>query len=207
MLIRNFMRIFFRLLYHPFAFAYDLVAATVSFGQWNYWIVEVIPYLKGTRVLELGHGPGYLQRDLLRLKFDSVALDESAYMSRLAKRRLGSGAQLARGLAQHLPFANASFDSIVATFPTEYIFDLQTLFEVKRCLKSGGSLAVMPVAYPQSRILRWLYRITGETPSALRESIIEKIKQPFVESGFETETKIIEVKSGTLLVVIAQKAT
>lgn len=199
------MRVFFNLLYHPFAFAYDLVAAVVSLGHWKDWGAEIIPFINGTRVLELGHGPGHLQRALLDLQFDSVALDESAAMSRLAKRRLGGGRQLARGLAQRLPFASASFDSIVATFPTEYIFDPQTLFEVGRCLKRGGRLAVMPVAYPKSRILRRLYQITGEIPSASRTSVIEKIKQPFVESGFETEIKIIEVKSATLLIVVAQK--
>ena len=35
MLMKNFMRVFFHLLYHPFAFTYDLVAAVVSFGQWK----------------------------------------------------------------------------------------------------------------------------------------------------------------------------
>src|SRR5687767_6312726 len=37
MLMRRFMRVFFHLLYHPFAFTYDLVAAVVSFGQWKNW--------------------------------------------------------------------------------------------------------------------------------------------------------------------------
>jgi hypothetical protein len=30
--LQRFMRVFFDLLYHPFAFAYDLVAAVVGFG-------------------------------------------------------------------------------------------------------------------------------------------------------------------------------
>lgn len=203
MLIRNFMRVFFRLLYHPFAFTYDLVAATVSFGHWKDWIAEILPFIKGARILELGHGPGHLQRALHAHGFDSAALDESSQMGRLAKRRLGSRHQLTRGVAQHLPFANNSFDTVVATFPTEYIFDARTLSEIRRCLSRSGRLVVMPAAYPRSRILRWLYKITGETPSALGESLTIKIKQPFTQAGFETEIQTIEVKSGILMIVVA----
>ncbi len=203
MLTQNFMRVFFRLLYHPFAFAYDLIAATVSFGYWKNWVFEIIPFIKGNHILELGHGPGHLQRALLALNLESVALDESAQMGSLAKRKLGGKHQLARAVAQRLPFANNSFDTVVATFPTEYIFDARTLSEIGRCLRNRGKLVVMPVAYPRSGFLRWLYKITGETPSALEESFTEKITRPFIHAGFATEAKIIEVKSGTLLVVIA----
>ena len=197
------MRVFFRLLYHPFAFTYDLVAASVSFGKWKYWIAEIVPFIEGTRILELGHGPGHLQHVLRGFGFDSTALDESPQMGLLAKRRLGAPHKLTRGLAQRLPYANNSFDTIVATFPTEYIFDARTISEIERCLSSGGKLVIMPVAYPRSKILRWLYKITGETPSTLEESLISKTKQPFIKAGLYTEIQMIEVKSGILLVVIA----
>ena len=59
-LIQRFMRFFFHLLYHPFAFTYDLVAATVSFGDWKNWVYSILPFINGTRILELGHGPGHL---------------------------------------------------------------------------------------------------------------------------------------------------
>jgi len=205
MLIRNFLRVFFYLLYHPFAFTYDLVAAAVSFGHWKNWAAEIIPFIEGTRILELGHGPGHLQRILHDHGFDSAALDESPQMGQLAKRRVGSGHQLTRGVAQHLPFASNSFDTVVSTFPTEYIFDLRTLSEIGRCLSNKGKLVVMPVAFPTSRVLQWLYQITGETPSALEESLLSKIKQPFIIAGFKTETQIIEVQSGQLLIIIARK--
>ena len=68
------MRVFFHLLYHPFAFTYDLVAAVVSFGQWKNWGQSILPFIDGTRILELGHGPGHLQRFLLDLKLDPVAI-------------------------------------------------------------------------------------------------------------------------------------
>lgn len=199
------MRIFFHLLYHPFAFAYDLVAATVSFGKWNDWVREILPFITGTRILELGHGPGHLQRILLDLNLDPVAMDESAQMGILAKRRLGNRHKLARGLAQQLPFENNSFDCVISTFPTEYIFHTQTLSEIRRCLSDGGRLIVLPVAWPKSGFLKWLYQVTGESPMDGQESYRLKIQTLFTNAGFDTEVKIVEVQSGILIIVIANK--
>ena len=204
-LIQRFMRFFFHLLYHPFAFAYDLVAATVSFGNWKDWVYSILPFIEETRILELGHGPGHLQRLLLDRGLVAVAIDESAQMGRIAKRRLGNSQKLSRALAQQLPFAKKSFDTIIATFPTEYIFNAQTLSEVKRCLSDGGRLIVLPVAFPKSGFLKWLYKITGESPADLTESIEERSLQPFLNAGFHAEVEIVEVKSSRLLIIVAAK--
>ncbi len=203
--IQRFMRLFFHLLYHPFAFTYDLVAATVSFGNWKNWVYSIFPFIKGTRLLELGHGPGHLQRLLLDRGLAPVAIDESTQMGKIAKRRLGGSQKLSRALAQQLPFADKSFDTVIATFPTEYIFSTKTLSEVKRCLSDGGRLIVLPAAFPKSGFLKWLYKVTGESPAALTESIKAKSLQPFLNTGFHAEVEIVEVKSSSLLIVVAQK--
>lgn len=204
-LIQRFMRVFFHLLYHPFAFAYDLVAATVSFGKWKNWIQAVLPFIKGTRIFELGHGPGHLQRTLLDLNLDPVAMDESAQMGILAKRNIGNLHKLTRGLAQQLPFANNSFDCVVSTFPTEYIFNAQTLSEIGRCLSDGGRLIVLPVAWPKSGFLKWLYRVTGESPADEQTSIQIKMKEPFIKAGFKTKVEIVELQSSILMIIVANK--
>ncbi len=203
--MHRFMRLFFNLLYHPFAFTYDLVAAAVSFGRWKTWVMTVLPFIEGTHILELGHGPGHLQRILLNRKLLVVGLDESTQMGILAKRRLGITAKLTRGLAQTLPFASKSFDCAVATFPTDYIFDSRTLSEISRCLSDGGRLIVLPVAWPKSPLLRWLYKITGESPSKLGDTLASRIKKPFENAGFDTHTELVEVKSSSLLIVVAKK--
>ncbi len=204
MLIRKFMQVFFHLLYHPFAFTYDLVAAVVSFGQWKNWGRSILPFISGTRILELGHGPGHLQRYLFNGDLTLFAIDESAQMGKIASRRIGALQKLSRGLAQSLPYQNESFDCIISTFPTEYIFDPQTLSEVKRVLRNGGRLIVLPVAWPKSGFLQWLYKVTGESPAALTESLFKRFKEPFIQAGFITEAQIVEVKSSTLLIVVAQ---
>src|SRR6266542_1760251 len=134
-LIRQFMRVFFNLLYHPFAFTYDLVAVIVSFGKWKDWVMAVIPFIEGTRILELGHGPGHLQRALRDQGLATVGLDESAPMMTIAKMRLRKSGydniNLTRGLSQDLPFTSNYFTTVVSTFPSDYIFSQRTLAEVR----------------------------------------------------------------------------
>lgn len=195
------MRFFFQLLYHPFAFTYDLVAWVVSFGKWNDWVLSIFPLLKGTRILELGHGPGHLQRFLRDRGLSPAAIDESTQMGRLARRRLGTAHKLARGLAQRLPYATDSFDTVVATFPSEYIFEGQTLSEVKRVLSNRGRLIVLPAAFPSNRFLNWLYKVTGESPASLDDVIKERLKRPFVQAGFAVEVEIVEMTSSRLVLL------
>lgn len=203
--MRRFMRFFFHLLYHPFAFTYDFVAWVVSFGKWNDWVKSIFPRLKGTRILELGHGPGHLQRFLRDRRLDAAAIDESTQMGRLARRRLGAAHKLARGLAQALPYAADSFDTVVATFPSEYIFEARTLVEVHRVLAHNGSLIVLPAAFPSNRFLKWLYKVTGESPANLDEVMKERLKRPFMQAGFAVEIEIVEMKSSRLVLILANK--
>ena len=206
-LIRRLMRVVFYLLYHPFAFTYDLVAAAVSFGRWKDWVMSVVPFIEGTRVLELGHGPGHLQRILRSRQLMSFGLDESAPMGYLAKTRLRkngfSKLNLTRGVSQNLPFAANTFHTIVSTFPSDYIFDGRTVAEARRCLLNGGRLVVLPVAWPKNRFLSWLFRVTHETPSNAMQVIHDRLTRPFQQAGFEVEIKTLEVKSSLLLIIIA----
>ena len=204
-LTRRFMRLFYDLLYHPFAFTYDLVAWTVSFGRWKDWVFSVVPFIEGTLILELGHGPGHLQRLLLDRGLVAVALDESAQMGRLAKQRLGASQKLTRGLSQSLPYASESFDCIVSTFPSEYIFDPQTLAEAKRTLRKDGRFIVMPGALPRNQFLKWLYKVTGESPEAITDALIERFKQPFIQAGFQVGIQILETDTSQLAILIAAK--
>lgn len=199
------MRFFFHLLYHPFAFTYDLVAWTVSFGRWQDWVFSVLPFIEGTRILELGHGPGHLQRLLLDRGLDPAAIDESTQMGRLARRRLGARQKLTRGVTQALPYPNETFDSIVSTFPSEYIFDPRTLSEARRVLRNGGRLIVLPGALPRNKFLKWLYKVTGESPEAITDALIERFKQPFIQAGFQVQVHILELKSSQLGILVAAK--
>lgn len=226
--MRTLLRVFFHLLYHPFAFAYDLVAGIVSFGHWKEWVLEVVPFIQGTRTLEIGHGPGHLHRFLLRRGLVAVALDESATMSRLARRQVIAAQasrqpsalshsqprsqhsgyaqiNLTRGLAQALPFRDGAFETVIATFPAEYIADPRTLSEVRRCLSDGGRFVVLPAALPKNRLLAWLFRVTGQAPSDAVQVIQKKLQEPLIQAAFETKMHVVEKPSGTLIIIVAEK--
>ena len=196
--------------------------------------MEVVPFLSGTRILELGHGPGHLQRFLLSRNLVAVGVDESAQMGRLAKHRADDylrfqniplqtrdsmpGSQhpgsahsnLTRGLAQELPFAESAFDTVISTFPAEYIFDIRTLTEAYRVLTDAGRFVILPGAVitgrgAWDRFMAWLFRFTGQTPPNLSEVIHERSKNPFTEAGFKLEVHEIDVKSSTVFVMVATK--
>jgi len=136
--------------YREFAWTYDVVAALVSSNRWREWTLAALPYLHG-RVLELGCGTGNLQRALAgQERFPApIGLDVSPQMLGLARRKLestGAVIRLLRADARALPFPPAVFDTLVATFPSEYIVAPATLAEARRVLRPGGRLAVVLAA-------------------------------------------------------------
>ncbi|PKN90964.1 MAG: hypothetical protein CVU44_21905 [Chloroflexi bacterium HGW-Chloroflexi-6] len=207
-----FLRFFFHHLYHGLAWMYDLVAATVSLGRWRDWGRATIPHLRGTRILELGFGPGHLQRALTETGFQTFGLDESEQMCRQAANNLRKNnifPALSRGYAQTLPFADATFDSLVATFPSEYIFAPQTLSEAERVLKDGGRLIVALSAWPggtnlAERSAAWLFRITGQGGSITAE-VETQIKARFTAGRLKTELVRAQVRQSTVYLIVAEK--
>ena len=213
-LISRFMRFFFHHFYHSFAWTYDFVAAAVSIGRWNDWIRTIVPFVQGTKILEIGPGPGYLQRLFRDRGLSVIGLDESMKMIHLAKSRLEKAGYktncLARGLAQTLPFPDAKFDTVISTFPSEYIFDSNTLSDIYRVLRDDGHFIVLPVAWIvgrkfTDRAAAWLFQITGETPKNILEIVTERFIQPLEQAGFSINVREVEIRSSIVLVLAATK--
>jgi len=210
--IRAFMRFFFYHFYHSLSWTYDFVAAIVSVGRWQDWGRTTLPHLRGTRVLELGFGPGHLQVALSQAGFQAIGLDESRQMCVRAAANLSKNnfpTTLTRGYAQLLPFASDSFDSLVATFPSEYIIDPATLAEVWRVMRPGGRLVVALSALPGSaslfdRATAWLFRVTGQSGD-LTENIEDRIRAHFAASKFRLDVIRVEVRQSTVLMIVAEK--
>jgi ubiquinone/menaquinone biosynthesis C-methylase UbiE len=162
----------FERLYREFAWSYDLVAAVVSRGCWNDWVASSLPFVEG-RVLEIGFGPGHL---LARLAGSApvYGIDPSLQMLALARRRLGRSAgapYLLQSVAQALPFSSEAFDTVVATFPTDYILDPVTHREIERVLARNGRLVLVLSATLvgngfYERLVALAYRLTGQSASA-----------------------------------------
>nr|PZN26177.1 MAG: class I SAM-dependent methyltransferase [Chloroflexota bacterium] len=134
----------FQRLYREFAWSYDLVAAAVSGGRWRSWVLTARRYARG-RTLELGCGPGFLQQALAgEPGVAPIGMDHSPQMIALARRNAGASVppHLLRADARALPLSSATVDTVVATFPSEYIADPQTAAEIRRVLRPGGTVAV-----------------------------------------------------------------
>jgi hypothetical protein len=79
------------------------------------------------------------------------------------------------------------------------------LAEVKRCLRSGGRLIILPAALPKNPFLEWLFKFTDQSPTEAVEVVKAKFQEPFREAGFKTEIETLDVKSGVLFIVLANK--
>jgi ubiquinone/menaquinone biosynthesis C-methylase UbiE len=208
----------FRLLYNELAWTYDVVSWLVSLGQWRNWQRAALAYVHGRDLLEIAHGPGHLLLALAQQGYRITGYDLSPWMGRLARRRLqraGFRADLARGRAEALPFATAAFDTVLSTFPTEFVVHPHTLTAVYRVLRPGGRFVIVPSAYltgkgPLHRFLEWLYRITGQRQSgeidpAAGHEPWTGYKQRFETAGFALEVHTVTTSSSRITVVVATR--
>ena len=205
---RKFLRFAFHLLYNQLAFTYDLVAAVVSFGQWKRWGRTALDRVRGDRVLELGHGPGHLLIALARSGRRPIGIDLSPHMGRLAQknmRRAKVSVPQVRCRSQALPFRSNTFDSCVATFPTEYIVDPKTVWEIRRVTNDRGRLVIVAGAQigdrkPSARLIDWLYRVTGQSDPLPRGS--ESI---FDQAGLKPRIETEHVGHSQVMLLVADK--
>jgi ubiquinone/menaquinone biosynthesis C-methylase UbiE len=142
-----------------------------------------------------------------------VGLDESSQMAVLARQTRAledTLVALVRGVAQRQPFEAAQFDCVVATFPTEFIFDIHTIGELQRVLRPGGRLIVLPVAWIvgrswPDRIAAWLLAVTRQVPPAAEQMLEERLLHPLRDAGFLVGLRRLEVQSSIVLLVLASK--
>jgi ubiquinone/menaquinone biosynthesis C-methylase UbiE len=203
--------------YREFAWTYDAVAAAVSGGRWGAWGRAALPYLSG-RVLELGCGTGNFQRALAsQPDLWAAGMDASPQMLAITRRKLAASRQsgsLTRAVAQALPFSDTSFDSIVATFPTEYIIDRATLAELRRVLRPGGRVVVaLAAAFSSHGLYQWLidllYRATLQR-SPCQQPLgppVSLLGRKLAELGFTVVERWEPVANNQVHLVIAEYAS
>jgi ubiquinone/menaquinone biosynthesis C-methylase UbiE len=212
----------FRLLYNEMAWSYDAVSWVVSLGEWRNWQRAALPFVTGKRVLEIGHGPGHMLVALGVEGHDVVGLDLSPFMGQRARKRTkraGLVVPLVRGEVQAAPFAPAVFDSVLATFPTEYIIDPAALAAVYRALKPGGRFVIVPEGHltgqgPLHRFIEWLFIVTGQREGAFAvdqdnewplAEVWQAFEQQFITAGFRVDIKPVQLARSQATVVIAYK--
>ena len=136
------------LLYHQFAWAYDVVAWFVSWGQWSKWRQDALAYVPDGDVFEVGFGTGALLIGMAKRGQFVVGLEASQQMQwvtgwKLQREHLS--VNRVQGYTEAMPFPHSSFNGIVATFPANYIAEETSLREFYRVLKDEGTVVVVGI--------------------------------------------------------------
>lgn len=122
------------------------------------FVLSAIAPLRPSRVLEVGAGTGEFAR-LMADDFGAkvTAIDRSARMAELTRLR---GVEALEADVQDLPFADGSFDMVVANYVLFLVADLgEALAEIARVLDDDGCLVA---ATQTERSLPELWELLGE---------------------------------------------
>ncbi len=128
-------------------------------------LLELAGPLAGKRLLDVGCGDGVLASEFVRLGALVTGLDADSKMIAAARRRIRIGStqmQLIAGRAEELPFADGSFDRVVAVTVLCFVHDAgQAVAEMARVLRPGGRLVIGELGFcslwaAQRRVRGWL---------------------------------------------------
>jgi ubiquinone/menaquinone biosynthesis C-methylase UbiE len=195
-----------RLLYGPFAWAYDAVAWLVSFGYWSRWRLDTLGYLQAGKVLETGFGTGELLVALVEEGFDVTGLEPSPQMLKVTDRKLRRKKLLikrVRGKTEAIPFMADRFDNVLSTFPSNYILGARTLREINRVMDRNGRWVVVGMG------VRFKSGIRGFIVNLWMGRYVDVFIRQFVEfaesTGFKARRVDHQTDAYTLPVLIMEK--
>ena len=154
------------------------------------------------RILDVGCGTGTLTRHIAAALSDVnrsfvVGVDAAERMIAVAKRKAAGIPNIAfeSALAEHLPFADRSFDLAVSTMFFHHInvdLKLQALNELWRTLAPGGRAIVVDVSPPTSwfgTLCAWAGYVLFQQ-SEIRENIEGRLEAAFDLSQFQQWRRI-----------------
>ena len=130
----------------------DHFTYTYAFPALRRWLVAQIPQRQ--RILSIGCGTGELEKMLEPQARLVVGTDLLIEMVQRARRR--NVKQLVQTDSHALPFAIASFDTVILPETLGYVNPEITFREIRRVLKPGGRLLI--TTYPVHLVAHSVYR-------------------------------------------------
>lgn len=184
--------------------AYEQLHVPALFQQWAPVVLDAATLNEGDRVLDVACGTGVLARiakSRLGGTCSVTGLDAGSGMLAVA-RSLDPSIDWRHGLAESLPFDDATFDVVVCQFGLMFFQDrLGAIREMLRVLVSGGRLAVAvwdslknSEAYPlEVDLLR--RRAGGDAADALRAPFVLGDKTQLVEMFSLADAESISIST------------
>lgn len=148
---------------------------------------------RGKRVLEIGVGMGADYLEWLKAGANATGVDLSDASLECARRRCtlaGYEPDLQVADAEHLPFADATFDRVYSYGVMHHSPDTrQCLQEAWRVLKPGGDLRVMVYHHPSlTGLMLWL-RYGALGGKSLRQTVYDHLESPGTKAFTEPEVR------------------
>ena len=148
-----------RSMFDAIAPRYELVNKIITFGldrRWRRATLDSLGLPAGSRILDLACGTGDFSRMASAAGFETVGADLSLGMLEAASSPLLA----VEADAAFLPFASGSFDGVLCGYALRNFTDLDgVISEMARVLRPGGRLAIIDVAAPNSRFLKFGYNL------------------------------------------------
>jgi demethylmenaquinone methyltransferase/2-methoxy-6-polyprenyl-1,4-benzoquinol methylase len=148
---------------------YDLLNTLLSLNihkRWRPVAVAAAHLPVGGKVLDLATGTGDLALLLARTVGPAglvVGADYCEPMLRIGQRKVRANhgvVRLAIGSADHLPFADESFDAATMGFALRNVPDRENcLREMARVVRSGGWVVNLDLTRPKPAPMAWFYRL------------------------------------------------
>lgn len=155
-------RRFTRRMFDSSASDYDRVDTLLALGRGSWYRRQALlraGLAPGMRVIDVAMGTGLVAREALGIvgaRGGVFGVDPSAAMM---ARSATSGIAMARGRAEALPFAAASFDFLCLGYALRHLADLEGVFrEFRRVLKPSGRVLILEITRPDGRMAAALLR-------------------------------------------------
>lgn len=154
-------------LFDSIASRYDLLNHLLSGGTDVYWRKRAIEHLRAAgarRILDVATGTADFALAALRLSPERIiGVDIAEEMLAIGRRKVSSRAagdviSLETGEAEHLQFADGSFDAAIVAFGARNFEDLpKGLAEMRRVVRQGGTIVVLEFSRPRHFPFRQCY--------------------------------------------------
>ncbi len=173
---------------------YDEFFVPALFAEWAPRLLAAVNVERGSRVLDVACGTGVVARHA-RHAFDAQVVGLDLNLGMLATARaIAPDIGWVRGVAELLPFADDSFDSVVCQFGLMFFTDpVAALGEMLRVLRPGGQVGVAVWASLEQNpgydaVTRMLQDLFGDAAAdAVRAPFllgdVDLLRELFAEAG------------------------